>query len=289
MKLSQFDQLDIGVYVDPCTQCDFVGFPIAFGVTCEVALKPKCYLLRCNFRFMEAGMFAPLKSVFDRIVATGDLLVIDSDGNRHHFGDKTGPAVEVSLADRRLERRLAFNPQLALGEAYMAGKFVIERGTIYDFLEIMLSNAEHQPCPFWMRAADSVRRLSKRLQQYNPAPRPANVAHHYDINPAIYELFLDSDRQYSCAISWTQTILKKLSRPRNDTQLKLALSAGHQVLDIGSGCGLAFYLTKRQCRRDGNNVVCGTTSRNTSAGSEQWRFAPRPFRVARLSPRRRQL
>ncbi len=190
-------------------------------------------------------MFAPLKLIFDRTVATGDLEVIDSDGNHHAFGDRTGTAVVIRLSDRRLERSLAFNPQLALGEAYTQGRFVVEAGTIYDFLEIMLSNAERKPFPRWMCALDSARRLSKRMQQYNPAPRArSNVAHHYDISGAIYDLFLDADRQYSCAYFHDTSDLEEaqLAKKRH-IAAKLALKKGHRVLDIGSGWGgLGLYL-----------------------------------------------
>ena len=190
-------------------------------------------------------MFAPLKLIFDRTVMAGNLEVIDSDGKCHAFGDRTGTAVVLRLSDRRLERGLAFNPQMVLGEAYMQGRLVVEAGTIYDFLEIMLSNAERQPLPRWVCALDSVRRLSKRMQQYNPAPRArANVAHHYDINGAIYDLFLDADRQYSCAYFHDTSDLDEAQRAKKrHIAAKLALKKGHRVLDIGSGWGgLDLYL-----------------------------------------------
>jgi cyclopropane-fatty-acyl-phospholipid synthase len=190
-------------------------------------------------------MFAPLKLIFDRVVVAGNLEVIDSDRNHHQFGDGAEPVVVVRLADRRLEKSLAFNPQLALGEAYMQGRFVVEAGTIYDFLEIMLGNAESQPFPRWMHAVNSLRRLSKRLQQYNPAIRARrNVAHHYDINGTIYDLFLDSDRQYSCAYFHKTDDLEEAQRAKKrHIAAKLALAKGHRVLDIGSGWGgLGLYL-----------------------------------------------
>jgi cyclopropane-fatty-acyl-phospholipid synthase len=190
-------------------------------------------------------MFAPLKRIFDRVVETGDLEVIDGGGKHYRFGDRTGPAIVVRIADRRVERGLAFNPQLALGEAYMHGHFIVEAGTIYDFLDVMLRNAQKQKFPRWMSAADNVRRLSKRLQQYNPALRArANVAHHYDINGTIYDLFLDGDRQYSCAYFHDTEDLEEAQRAKKrHIAAKLALAKDHRVLDIGSGWGgLGLYL-----------------------------------------------
>ena len=190
-------------------------------------------------------MFAPLKRIFDVVVKTGNLQVIDSNGHHHEFGDHTGPSVVVRCSDRRLERSLAFNPQLALGEAYMQGRLVVETGKIYDFLDLMLRNAEQQSFPRWMSAADNFRRLSKRLQQYNHALRArANVAHHYDINGTIYDLFLDIDRQYSCAYFHDTHDLEEAQRAKKrHIAAKLALDQDHRVLDIGSGWGgLGLYL-----------------------------------------------
>ena len=145
-------------------------------------------------------MFAPLKSIFAYVIETGHLVVIDHAGAAHKFGDGSGPEVVVRLRDRRLEYRLVTNPYLVLGEAYMQGRLTVEKGTIYDFLEIMLSNAEVRTFPRWMDLAEYPRRLFKRLQQFNPPGRSrVNVAHHYNIDRAVYELFLDGDKQYSCA------------------------------------------------------------------------------------------
>src|SRR5690606_27264415 len=74
-----------------------------------------------------------------------------------------------------------------------------------------------------------------------------NVAHHYDLSDALYELFLDRDRQYSCGY---------FERPDDDLETaqhakkrhiaaKLLLRPGMKVLDIGSGWGgLALYLAR---------------------------------------------
>jgi cyclopropane-fatty-acyl-phospholipid synthase len=87
--------------------------------------------------------------------------------------------------------------------------------------------------------------------QFNPASRSQrNVAHHYDIDGAIYDLFLDSDRQYSCAYFTEGADLEEaqLAKKRH-LAAKLAIDPGHRVLDIGSGWGgLGLYLAKvAQC------------------------------------------
>ena len=145
-------------------------------------------------------MFTPLRIAFDRIVRKGDLRVTDSSGELHRFGDGTGRRVAVRFTDIATERAVAFDSGLGVGEGYMNGTLVIEEGRIYEFLALVFENMETLQLPRWMRGLEALRYVTRRAQQYNPAPRSRrNVAHHYDITPAIYDLFLDPERQYSCA------------------------------------------------------------------------------------------
>ena len=101
--------------------------------------------------------------------------------------------------------------------------------------------------PGWTRSFSAARYLSRRLAQFNPSGRSRrNVAHHYDIDGAIYDLFLDSDRQYSCAYFTEGADLEEaqLAKKRH-LAAKLAIEPGQRVLDIGSGWGgLGLYLAK---------------------------------------------
>src|SRR5581483_3988160 len=74
-----------------------------------------------------------------------------------------------------------------------------------------------------------------------------NVAHHYDLDGRLYSLFLDADRQYSCAY------FEKPDQSLDDAQLakkrhlaaKLRLNRDQRVLDIGCGWGgLGLYLAE---------------------------------------------
>jgi len=182
-----------------------------------------------------------------RIVRRGSLALIDAGGTTHRYGDGAPPAIAVRLTDRRLERQLVRDPQLALGEAYMHGRLVMVEGGIYDFLELMLSNLQGGPLPGWTKGFNAVRYLLRRLEQFNPSGRARrNAAHHYDIDGAIYDLFLDSDRQYSCGYFTEGADLEEaqLAKKRH-LAAKLAIEPGQRVLDVGSGWGgLALYLAK---------------------------------------------
>src|SRR5437870_4267055 len=67
-----------------------------------------------------------------------------------------------------------------------------------------------------------------------------------DRDRAIYDLFLDSDRQYSCGYFTEGADLEEaqLAKKRH-LAAKLAIEPGQRVLDIGSGWGgLGLYLAK---------------------------------------------
>ena len=144
-------------------------------------------------------MYRLLDLLLRRIVRAGDLKLIDSRGQPHRYGDGGGAAVVVRIADKRLERRLLLDPHLALGEGYMNGQLRMERGQVYDLLALLARNVQQRPAPNWTAGFDAARFLMRRIMQFNSIARARrNVARHYDIDGAIYDLFLDRDRQYSC-------------------------------------------------------------------------------------------
>nr|HMN55500.1 cyclopropane-fatty-acyl-phospholipid synthase family protein [Sphingopyxis sp.] len=94
-----------------------------------------------------------------------------------------------------------------------------------------------------------VNRVKNRLDRINWEHRSKrNVAHHYDLDHRLYDLFLDENRQYSCGYFRDPSVT--LDQAQRDKMAhiaaKLDLRPGMTVLDIGSGWGgLAFYLHDR--------------------------------------------
>jgi cyclopropane-fatty-acyl-phospholipid synthase len=169
-----------------------------------------------------------------------------TQGGADRFGDGIGPYVSVRIADRRAEWALLFDPDMKLGELYMDGRFTVEHGSIYDFLETVLSNLHNRPYPFFSRLLYRFRSALRRLVQNNRGERATkNVAHHYDLDAGLYDLFLDPDRQYSCAYFEHphRSLEEAQIAKKRHIAAKLAIEPGHRVLDIGCGWGgLGLYL-----------------------------------------------
>jgi cyclopropane-fatty-acyl-phospholipid synthase len=198
------------------------------------------------------------------IVRTGSLRVIDAAGKSHKVGDDTPPRAVIRLKSRRLAYTLAINPGLSLGEAYMDGQLTIEEGTLYDFLALVAQNfkVDHHS---WLAL---VERLGRRLKQTNPVGKAQrNVAHHYDLSAELYDLFLDSDRQYSCAyFAHPDDSLEtaQLNKKRHIAAKLLFDRPGLKTLDIGSGWGGMGLFLAREAGADVTGVTLSTEQHKMS-------------------------
>src|ERR1700748_469238 len=138
--------------------------------------------------------------LLSRIVRQGTLTAIYADGKREDFGAGT-PHVTIKFHDRRAPLALMLNPDLKLGELYTDGRLTVEDGgTITDLLDLLMRNLGTAQPSGLHRLARKFRAITRAIRQYNPASKSKDhVAHHYDLSGKLYDLFLDKDRQYSCA------------------------------------------------------------------------------------------
>ncbi|HVJ53240.1 MAG TPA: cyclopropane-fatty-acyl-phospholipid synthase family protein [Aliidongia sp.] len=189
-----------------------------------------------------------ISALFSRLIQTGELTIIDPSGTHLRFGPGGEPKVTIRIHDKGYAWGLLLNPSLWVGEAYMDGRLTIEQGTLYEFLHI----CTYQPEGISEPALQIARRMLiwplRYLRQFNPIGRSrANVAHHYDLSGRLYDLFLDADRQYSCAYfaDGTESLEQAQAKKKRHIASKLLLEPGMRVLDIGSGWGgLALYLAE---------------------------------------------
>jgi cyclopropane-fatty-acyl-phospholipid synthase len=187
-----------------------------------------------------------LRFFMGRFIRRGTIRFTTANGATFTCGDGTGEPVAVRFLTAAGEQRILLDPELALGELYMDGTLVIERGTIADLLAVVLDQPDM--LPRWARLQWWLRYLVRHAQQFNPRRRSKNnVERHYDLDGRLYSLFLDADKQYSCAY------FERPDATLDDAQLakkrhlaaKLLIGRGQRVLDIGSGWGgLGLYLAE---------------------------------------------
>jgi cyclopropane-fatty-acyl-phospholipid synthase len=191
-----------------------------------------------------------LRRIFQNMIRDGSLVMIGPDGTQTRFGCPA-PGMDdvvIRLSGPAQTAKLLFAPALWLGEAYMNGNLCLEQGTIYDLLALCARNLDNFEADAVVRFGYAVDRLGRYVQQHNPVRRARrNVAHHYDLSGRLYDLFLDRDRQYSCAYFARpdMTLEEAQLAKKRHLAAKLLLQPGQRVLDIGCGWGgLGLYLAQ---------------------------------------------
>ena len=211
-----------------------------------------------------------VEAVLKRLVKTGDLRVTDWKGRVSRFGDGTRPKVHIKFATAAAARKIALDPDLYLGEAFTSGDFSILEGSLYDFLELALintgggSSAKMHGTTLAHRVMYKARIGIRRFDQRNSERRARDNVHtHYDLSGGLYDLFLDKDRQYSCAYFEHdgQSLEDAQLAKKRHIAAKLNSKPGMKVLDIGSGWGgMGLYLAE----------VCGADVTGVTLSEEQF-------------------
>jgi cyclopropane-fatty-acyl-phospholipid synthase len=193
---------------------------------------------------------AVIDRFFERAIKQGQLTVVHADGATRHFGS---PDSELKPVTIRLGKgaagRIVRDPALGAAEAYMDGSLDFDHGDILDLLMLVTANNRWEKndrvlTPSTLRTVTG--KVAHLLGRYNMARKSKrNVAHHYDLSARLYDLFLDADRQYSCAYYTDPE--NPLEQAQSDKKAhivaKLAIEPGMKVLDIGCGWGgMALYI-----------------------------------------------
>ena len=220
-----------------------------------------------------------LRTFLRRCVRQGSLEVETADGGHFAVGDGAGAPIGLQFMDRSAEREILFDPASALGELFTQGRLVVFGGSISDLLELLGRNLKSMTPPALGAVRQRVRTALRSMHLRNTAHRSRrHVAHHYDQDGRLYDLFLDPDRQYSCAyFEYPGQALEaaQLAKKRH-IAAKLLAEPGARVLDIGSGWGgLALYLAQ----------VCGASVTGITLSEQQLGIAKKRAADSHLSPR----
>lgn len=219
-----------------------------------------------------------LDTMLRQFFVTGALDLTLPDGQTRRYGPADKAEVQITLRDPALPRRLVLAMELALGEGYMDGTIEIGNDDLDGFFDLITRNAQTGDAP-WRRWTIRLRRAKRWFDQHNPAYKAReNVAHHYDLSGELYDLFLDDDRQYSCAYftDTAQSLEAAQSAKVRHIAGKLCLSPGMEVFEIGCGWGG----TALALARDHGVKVLGVT-----LSKEQHRIATERAAAAGLSDR----
>jgi cyclopropane-fatty-acyl-phospholipid synthase len=223
------------------------------------------------------------------LVRKGTLTVAWPDGNKSVYGCGS-PKAQMSIHGAWSPWTIGIRPDLALGEAYMDGQLTVEDGSIADVLEVLMLNMDAGTEPWLLKLWSRLRVLLRPISQFNPARRSRrNVAHHYDLSGALFDLFLDSDRQYSCAYFEHPKLTLEAAQTAKKRHIaaKLKLDRpGLKVLDIGSGWGGLALDLAREASADVLGVTLSTeqlamaNARARAAGvSDHCRFELADYRA----------
>jgi len=202
-------------------------------------------------------MNTSLKNFCESLFKEDGFILVDANSKEYIIGKpKKDIPIKLKILDKSLHYKLLLLPDLYLGEAYTNGSAVIENGSITDFLEIAMKNIGRGETNVYAKAIKKVFGTYRYLSNFNFINRSkSNVAHHYDISEKLYDLFLDENRQYSCAYfkNDNDSLETAQKNKMNHIIKKLNLKNNQKVLDIGSGWGtLAIEIAKQsQCEVTG--------------------------------------
>ncbi|MCI5077228.1 cyclopropane-fatty-acyl-phospholipid synthase family protein [Oricola sp.] len=224
-------------------------------------------------------MLGLLDRFLDRLGLKGSLLVTYPNNETRRYGDGIGDTAHIEIKTWGALWRIVVTPDPGVPEAYMDGDLVFVEGDVITFLKIVYSGVTDAPGqdihPVF--SVDRLRYLLRRFHQFNPQTRSrANVQHHYDLSRTLYDLFLDPDRQYSCAYYEHPDVSLEDAQIAKKRHIagKLLLEPGMQVLDIGSGWG-GLGLTLAQ--------DFGAQVRGVTLSDEQLRLSRRRAKEAGLA------
>ncbi len=174
------------------------------------------------------------------LVKTGTLTIKMPSGEMQTFGNGTAPKVTVHLTQSSLLRKLILNPELAMGEAYMDQTMIIENDDVRGLLTLAIRNNELGNQIWWQKFAAKARLWKRRIDQRNPLRTAReNVEHHYDLSVDLYDIFMEEDKQYTCAYFQNDddTLEQAQRNKKAHIARKLLLEPGMKVMDIGCGWG----------------------------------------------------
>jgi len=190
-----------------------------------------------------------LARFLNRLFKKNGFILIDAFSKKHIIGKpESQKPITLKILKKKLHYKLLFRPDLYFGEAYSDGEIEIENGTLTDFLNLALMNIGRGELNFFSQLINKLSGSYRYLTNFNFIKKSKmNVAHHYDLSDDLYDLFLDSKRQYSCGYFKNENDTLEAAQNNKIQHIikKLNIQPNQKILDIGCGWGsLAFDIAK---------------------------------------------
>ena len=189
-----------------------------------------------------------LARFLNNVFTKGGFILTDANSKDYIIGDPCNNPIKVKILNPKLHYKLLFHPDLYFGEAYTDGEIVIENGTLTDFLDLALMNIGRREFNIFSYFLNKIRGSYRYMTNFNFIKKSKmNVSHHYDISDDLYDLFLDSKRQYSCAYFKNENESLETAQNNKIQHIikKLDIKPNQKILDIGCGWGsLALDIAK---------------------------------------------
>ena len=211
------------------------------------------------------------RSVLARFVRIeSGLLTIYEAGHRHSFGapNASYPDAVIRVLDARFWRAVALRGSVGAGEAYANEWWSSDDPTAVVRLFTRNRAALEGIESGWAKFSRPVLGLYHSMRSNTERGSRENIAAHYDLSNAFFQLFLDETMTYSCGIFESQnTTMAEASIAKIDSICsRLNLKPEDHLLEIGTGWG-AFAV--RAAKKYGCRVTTTTISREQHAVAAQ--------------------
>jgi cyclopropane-fatty-acyl-phospholipid synthase len=213
------------------------------ATTYRIASSPSSRSARLVLRLLER-------------LRVGRLDLVAPDGTARTFDSRfPGPHAMMRLADWGVFDDVLHRGDIGFGESYMAGRW--DTPDLAELLTLFAENTNALEKAIYGRwfgwVADRIRHL---LRSNRKRQAKRNIAAHYDLGNAFYELWLDGTMSYSSGLfeGDDQRILLDAQTAKYERICKvLGLKAGDRVLEIGCGWGgfAEHAASTRGCRVHG--------------------------------------
>lgn len=195
------------------------------------------------------------------------------DGEIIKYGSR--PVTTLVIKSPDVPGRLFSKGFLGFGEAYMSGDLEVE-GNLQELLRLgLIVQFDEKTFSLWQK----MRLLPFYLKTLStPGRSRKNIAHHYDLTPEFYSLFLDESLTYSCGcFTNDDDSLEKAQVQKYDhIARKLMLGPGDTLVDIGCGWGAMLLHAAR---------IYGASGVGITLSSNQYRYGCQRVEELGLSER----